>query len=243
MVEMVRVTINDQYDIVLPRHRADRPEWYTEEGWEKKRLAHMHENISHRTAIGAQQKIYYVGAEEGDMAALCQMWGANMLLFEPNQKVLPNLKAIWDANDLSYPELFVGFAGNETTKKPDWMKRCKAFENIKGEVIHDHGFKELRDPGDIPIIKIDDCVSSGSISPSMICLDVEGSEWEVLRGAEQTLKTFRPSIYLSLHPEFLHEQYGEWGAELRRWIIDLGYEETLIDYPLHEVHLYYEAIK
>ena len=38
---------------------------------------------------------------------------------------------------------------------------------------------------------------------------------------------------------FIHEQYGEWGAELRDWLIELGYKETLIDYPLHEVHLHY----
>ena len=28
-------------------------------------------------------------------------------------------------------------------------------------------------------------------------------------------------------------------AELRDWLIKLGYKETLIDYPLHEVHLHY----
>lgn len=237
MSEMVKCKLNGKFEIVLPKHRADRPEWYTDKGWEKKRLEHMHKTISN---WNGKPKVYYVGAEEGDMAALCQIWGANMLLFEPNDRVLPNLKAIWDANNLPYPETFIGFAGNETNVPLSWEDRNKAFQNITGEVIHDHGFKELRDPHGIPIVKIDDLVTNGSISPSIISLDVEGSEGEVLRGAENVLRTFKPAIYLSLHPEFLREQYDEWGAELRAWIIGLGYKETLLDYPLHEVHLYYE---
>lgn len=238
MAEMVKCTLNGKYEIVLPKHRADRPEWYTDKGWEKKRLDHMHDTIVN---WGGSQppKVYYVGAEEGDMSALCQMWGANLLLFEPNDKVLPNLKAIWEANSLSYPELFVGFAGNETNTKSDSTQRNKAFAKISGEVIGDHGFKELHDPADIPIIKIDSCVTSGSISPDIITMDVEGSEWEVLQGAESTIKKFKPVIYLSLHPEFLFRIYGKYSYEVRRWIMDMGYEETLLDYQ-HEVHLVYE---
>lgn len=230
MTEMVKCKLNGRWEVVLPKHRADRPEWYTETGWEKKRLEHMHSKIK------SGNLVFYVGAEEGDMCALVARWGAQLLMFEPNDKVLPNIKAIWDANDLSDSLFYKGFASDVTTVVDN------AFVNISeatGDVIPDHGFKELRDPGDIPQIRIDDIITI----PDFVVLDVEGAEGRVLRGAEQTLREHKPKIYLSLHPEFLHEQYGEWGAELRKWIIDLGYKETLIDYPLHEVHLYYEAKK
>jgi len=234
MAEMIKCKINGKFDIILPKHRADRPEWYTEDGWEKKRLEHMHKKISEQDS----PVIYYIGTEEGDMAGLCALWGGDMVLFEPNDKVWTNIKAIWEANRLPAPIFLTAFAANETYGE---VAIC-SLGDITGEVIHDHGFKELCDPGDIPRVKIDDMVSraEGKV-PDFISLDVEGSEWEVLRGAEQTLKTHRPGIYLSLHPEFIHEQYNEWGAELRAWLIGIGYKETLIDYPFHEVHLYYEA--
>lgn len=232
---MVPTKINGEYEIILPKHRADRPEWYTKTGWEKKRLASMRDNL------GEGDIVFYVGSEEGEMPALCQMWGAKVVLFEPNDRVWPNTKVIYDANHLETPlAVFSGFAANQTSERAPLILNGWP-ESAFGEVIHDHGFKELRDPQNIPQVKIDDLVEQHNIIPTAISLDVEGSEWEVLRGAEQTMRQYHPKIWLSLHPEFLHEQYNEWGAELRRWLMDLGYKEELIDYPLHEVHLYYHG--
>jgi FkbM family methyltransferase len=162
-------------------------------------------------------------------------------LIEPNEKVWPNIRAIWEANNLKLPhQLFVGFASNETKlphvsvediakHNPDWPE-C-AF----GPVIGDHGFKQLKDAGDIPQIRIDDMPGR---KPTAIILDVEGSEWEVLKGAEQTLRLHKPKIWLSGHPEFMFDQYGQYLGDLRKWIKDIGYQEKLIDYQ-HEVHLLY----
>lgn len=239
MAEMVKALLNGKYEIILPKHRADRPEWYTEAGWERKRLDALHDEIKKQLAEGRTPKVYYIGAEEGEMCALCRMWGANGLMVEPNERVLPNIKAIWDANKLLPWEILVGFMGKEATAKPDWLKATQAMKHIKGDVIGDHGFKELRDPGDIPIYRIDDLNSAGFVSPTIITMDVEGSEWEVLQGAEHCIDTFKPVIFLSLHPEFLIDQYNKYSYEVRRWIMDKGYKETLLDYQ-HEVHLMYE---
>lgn len=222
--------INNKWDIWLPDHRADRKEWPS---WEYKRL----ESIRKTTKPG--DVVYYVGAEEGDMAALLAMWGAKLVLIEPNEKVWPNIKAIWESNKLSLPlYCFLGFASDKSKALGEKVVYDCFPACADGEVIGNHGFKELRDPASIAQIKIDDLAYM--FKPDMISIDVEGSEGKVLRGAEQTLRKHHPRIYLSLHPEFLRN-YNEWGAELRKWIIDLGYKETLLDYPLHEVHLMYEA--
>lgn len=220
---MQETLINGKWRLWLPKHRAEREEWPT---WEYKRLESMHKTTKPGDVV------YYVGAEEGDMAALLAKWGAKLVLFEPNEKVWPNIKAIWEANRLRPPECFVGFASDRTTiggHEHAWPK-CSY-----GPLIGDHGFKELKDAGYIPQTRLDDA----GLIPDMIAIDVEGSEGKVLRGAEEKLRKHKPRIYLSLHPEFLRD-YGEWGAELRKWIIDLGYKETLLDYPLHEVHLMYD---
>lgn len=230
---MVSAVLNGEYRIVLPRHRADRPEWYTESGWERARLAHM------RSTTQPGDRVVYVGAEEGEMCALLQMWGAEVFLVEPNELVWPNIRAIWEANHLAAPYgIYVGFMGSQSSDNYlDGLPANEWPDSAYGPVIGDHGFKELRDPGAIPILTIDEL---GAWPPTMISMDVEGAEWEVLQGAERTIDAHHPRIYLSLHPEFLIDQYGKYSYEVRRWLIDKGYRETLLDYQ-HEAHFVYEA--
>jgi FkbM family methyltransferase len=235
MTEMVKTVLNGSFEITLPKHRADRPEWYTEQGWEKKRLMSMHNNIFNNDVV------YYVGGEEGEMVALCQMWGAEMVIFEPNPKVWSHYPPLWEANNLLMPIACIpGFASNEDNNltriyKNEWPPEV----NNKIEVAH--GFKELYLEGNsYGQVKIDSCVYEYNIKPpTVISLDVEGSEGHVLRGAESVLRQFKPKIWLSGHPEFMMQQWNEYLYDLRFWLWGLGYKETLLDYQ-HEVHLYYE---
>lgn len=233
MVKMMDTLINNKWHILLPEHRHDRPEW---DWWEQERLQSMHDTTKPGDIV------YYVGSEEGDMCGLLAMWGAKLVLFEPNDKVWPNTKAIWDANKLEKPLGFVnGFASDETKNGEavilDWP------DSAKGEIIHDHGFKELKaeDP-EIPQISIDDLVASGKVPPpDMISLDVEGAEGRVLRGAEQTLRKYHPKIYLSMHYEFLYRQYNELYFDLQDWIKSLGYVHQYLGNQPHEQHELYTA--
>lgn len=236
MTELVKAKLNGKFEITLPKHRADRPEWYTEQGWEKPRLEHIHSTIKKGDIV------YYVGAEEGDMCGLVALWGADLVMFEPNKLVSPNIKLIWDANKLTPPLVyFEGFAANNTDFKGYNPISIRSFpDSASGEVIGNHGFKELAYEADVtPQIKIDDLVEQTGYVPNMITMDVEGSEFEVLKGAENTLREHHPNIYLSLHPEFLFRMFDTYAWDVRKWIMDLGYKETLLDYQ-HEVHLFYE---
>lgn len=239
MTEMVKAVLNGEWEIILPKHRADRPDWYTPEGWEKARLSALHEVITSQP----DPVVYYVGAEEGEMPALCQMWGAGVVLFEPNPKAWPNIKAIWEANELSPPlACLPGFASSMSRDVDGVYFKIGGFPaQADGEIVGDHGFKELYLEADnYPQYRIDDLVDprvSFSI-PTVITFDCEGSEWQVLRGAEQTLRQHKPVLFASIHPEFMYHQWGEYSRDLRNWIIDLGYRETLLDYP-HELHAMY----
>jgi FkbM family methyltransferase len=233
VVDMVPTLINDRWELLLPAHRAARPEWQLcNGGWEVERLAHMHDYIA------PGQRVLYIGGEEGDMAGLLASWGADVRIVEPNDRVWPNIRAIWEANNLTGPAItFAGFCGKETSDNyMDGYHTDSWPVSAYGEVIGDHGFKELRDPGDIPVVTVDDLC----MIPDVISLDVEGSEWDVLQGAEWTLNKYHPAIYLSLHPEFLIDQYGKYSAEVRGWLRDMGYHETLLAWPLHEAHFFYE---
>ncbi len=231
---MVKCILNGEYEIILPKHRADRPEWYTDKGWEKKRLNSMHENI------GPKDTVFYVGSEEGEMPALVQMWGAKVFMFEPNPKVIPNTKAIWEANGLVPPAgFFVGFAANVTDQKgaPAYLDQFPPCAD--GPIISDHGFKELAYESDsVPTLKIDDLVSSTGLIPTVITTDCEGSDWEVLKGAEQTIRKYHPKLWISWHPEFMFNMFNAYTGDARNWVRSLGYSEEFLDYQ-HEVHTLY----
>jgi FkbM family methyltransferase len=234
MTEMIKAKVNGEFEIILPKHRADRPEWYSETGWEKARLKSMHSNINNNDVV------YYVGAEEGEMAALCQKWGAEVVLFEPNPKVWGHFKPLWSSNELDTPIACIpSFASDKTDKKArvyinEWPPEADS------EIIAAHGFKELHtEAAEYGQIKIDDLVYSYGIKPpTAISIDVEGSEWRVLGGAERVLQEYKPKIWLSGHPEFMIMYWNEYLTDLRNWIKGFGYEETFLDYQ-HEVHLYY----
>jgi len=233
--KMVNVKVNGKWDILLPDHRAARPEWTSESGWEKARLDH----INATTKPG--DIIYYVGAEEGDMSGLLAQWGAVVVMFEPNPLVWPNVKAIWEANQLDTGVVYDGFASSIDSE--DWQSGLTTIEDIEGEMIPDHGFKNLCEvDGTIPQVKLDTYSDFFGIFPDMISIDVEGAEFEVLKGAEKVIDEHHPRIYLSLHPEFLWQIYEIYSNDVRQWLRDKGYKETLLDYQ-HEVHLVYEYEK
>lgn len=256
------VAINGKYKIKMPEHRAARPEWYTDAGWEKARLDSMHDHL------GKGDVMYYVGAELGEMPALVQMWGAELYLFEPNHRSWPVIKGVWQANKLERPlGLFAAFCGKDTELNPSspdndmqaqyggqgWkLEDDKESENYDwphyatGEIIEAHGFSNLSEEADgLPVIAIDDVVSqinldtgAGTKPPTAMAIDVEGAEFEVLKGAVNSIETFHPKIWLSLHPEFLIQQYGVYGNDVRQWLKERGYKEELLEYQ-HEVHLLY----
>jgi uncharacterized membrane protein YkgB len=78
MFEMQLTELNQLDYLILPEHRAARPEWRSERGWEKARHQSMKQHI------GATDVVYYIGAELGEFPALCAKWGAALVLIEPN---------------------------------------------------------------------------------------------------------------------------------------------------------------
>ncbi len=53
------------------------------------------------------------------------------------------------------------------------------------------------------------CLASG-LAPAAIKIDVEGAEFEVLAGAERTVTSHRPQIFLSTHGAEIHRRCCEW---------------------------------
>ena len=234
----VKTKINKKYEMLLPRYRA---QWYRDNLWEEIRTDSI------LNTLKADDVVYYVGAEVGDLPALIKLHtGCKMAMFEPNLMVWPTIKLIWEMNNLTPEYTFAGFASNKTKDpiEPDEVLKGH-YKNVDGwpkystrKVKKEHGFSELYlEANGIPQIKLDDV---GFLPPTAIVMDVEGSELEVLKGAEQLIDKYKPKIWISIHPEFLALHWNIYARDVRNWIIGKGYTEVLQDYH-HECHFYYEV--
>jgi FkbM family methyltransferase len=228
---MKETLINNKYGLWLPEHRAARPEWAT--GWEVERIEHMLSNLTKGDIV------FDIGVEEGDISALLARETGKIVLFEPNPRVWPNIKAIWETNKLPKPiGKFVGFAGNEDTYGRFEQPINKSTWPIcaYGDLIGDHGFKELAYESDsIAQIKIDTFSHETGLVPDLITIDVEGSEFEVLKGARSILENHKPLVYVSVHPEFMFRMFNQYSAELFGYMHDLGYKDKVLAFD-HEWH-------
>lgn len=245
-MNLVKTKLNNMWELYLPEHRANRTEWQTT-GWEKPRLLSMSKHI------GKNDVVYYVGAELGEMSALCALWGAEVVNFEPNKTAWPSIYNTFKVNHLTALKNYYGFCSNvhkPTPSNPDrdlgniWEIQEDGYPICAhGEIYENHGFSELYQESDgLPQYRIDNLVAEGLKPPTVITFDCEGSDWEVLKGAEETIKKYKPKIWASIHPEFMFHQFGQYSRDFRNWIIDMGYKEHYLDYQ-HELHTYYEPIK
>lgn len=231
---MKKTLINNRWPLLLPEHRADRPEW---PWWEATRLAAM----SHFVRPG--HVVFDIGAEEGDFPALFAMWGARVVMVEPNPKVWPNIRAIFESNYLEHNIIghYVGFASDRCEDSGDtehaWRDAISTEwpECAYGPVIGDHGFRHLAQETDTtPQITID-ALANRFGKPDHITIDIEGSELTALRGATFVLTEYRPFVWVSVHPDPLKDFYCEDPQAVYDLMAEAGYERIFLTFD-HESH-------
>lgn len=244
MTTTIPTTINSRWTLLLPEHRAARPEWPT---WERERLASMHGWVAGWHG-DSPPVIYDIGAEEGDLPALYATWGADVVCFEPNPRVWPNIRVCFEANGHHPAGWFVGFAGDYDDDRGGARAARETLAARReaqswppcayGPVTVDHGFCQLNERPDIPSITVDEFAMNSGLTPDALTIDVEGSELRVLRGARDVLDAHRPAVWVAVHPTFMVEQYGDRPFDLHQFMHDAGYHGTLLA-DVHEEHWLY----
>lgn len=223
-VEMVLTSINDRWNLLLPAHRAARPQW---PWWEATRLAAMY-HFMHPGML-----VIDVGAEEGDFAALYARWGCRVILIEPNPKAWPNIRAIFQANELTrmiHTKFQCLCSDEDDSRLPlpflfDWPDA--AYE----PVVPDHGFMQLGDNAQRARL---DSIIKGPVD--VITMDVEGGEFHVLRGAVETLALHRPMVFVSVHEAEMLRLHNEKANDLFIFMERLGYAIEVLGSD-HEEHV------
>lgn len=230
--------VNGRWPLLLPDHRAARPQW---PWWEAARIAAMHHHIG-----GGGHVVYDIGAEEGDMSALWASWGNEVVVVEPNPKAWPCIRATFEANELTdrIRAWWVGFCGHRAWEvDPDPIPlRCGTDgwpACARDGMVPDHGFHHIAEHEPVtPSVTLDQLVDATGVAPTAITMDVEGAELYVLRGAARTLAEHRPKVWVSVHPDFMRHLYAHDPDEVHQLMADAGYEREYLATD-HEEHWMY----
>ena len=159
--------------------------------------------------------------------------GKNVHIFEPNKPAWRSIRDMFEINDLGPPGgYWIGFAAgrdgataSEAPKTGGWPSDIPT-----GKAA----FESLTAPGDIPAITIDDYCRSTGIQPTIMKMDIEGAEVLAIPGATETLRTCRPIVFLSLHPDRV-DPFGGKAEDVVKHIESLGYTSRRVAVD-HEEH-------
>lgn len=227
-------SIHGRWTVRMPHARAI--QYLRDPHWERERIAAM------ALHIAPTDVIYDIGAEQGDLSALFASWvpqGA-MVLAEPNPRSWPSIRLTYEANGLAPPaRCWVGFCGEDETLPELHDQRSEADpwpDPADGPLDTSAGFAHLAQEADaIPTIRLDRLAEMGP-PPSVITMDVEGSELAVLRGARHTLERHRPLVFVSVHPAALRDLYGLRADDVYLFLESVGYRVIHLGFD-HEVHI------
>lgn len=184
-------------------------------------------------ALSEGMVVYDIGAHIGTYAVIAsRAVGSSglVLAFEPDAVARGYLEQHLEWNDcLGNTEVCDACVGAEVGERE--------FYALPGEASARSGF--LPQPGFearlMNVTTIDQQAETRGRPPGLIKIDVEGGEWDVLRGAERTLHEGRPELLLSLHPDALAD-LGVSELLILDWLGERGYEVSVLGRD-HEVHL------
>lgn len=175
-----------------------------------------------RSTIKPGMAVVDIGANIGLFSMFAASLGASVTSFEPNSENCRLLLMSAAAN---------GFE-NRINLRPLALSSSEGYTCFSTFVGSNGGIlptktETLSNPNCmvVPTARLDD-LSLGKID--LIKVDVEGAEYHVLRGAEQTIRRFKPIITTEFSFEMLDRVSGVDGVEFLRWITNLGYEGALL---------------
>jgi FkbM family methyltransferase len=127
-----------------------------------------------------------------------------VLAFEPSDQLRSRAEYLAQINQL---DSRVEFSPCVISDKPG---EVRFFSDAASGFVQTQAFSGNDTCGFSPVTlratTVDEACLTRSLVPTLIKIDVEGFEWEVLQGALQTLKKHRPTIFLELHLNYLEQR-------------------------------------
>ncbi len=179
--------------------------------------------------------VYDIGAENGELSVMAAniVGGENVHIFEANKDYFPNIKAIWDANNLADPSsCFNGYVDEVSSK---WIVFHTLKELSKGEIFYGcyHANPKVTPMQTVSLDKY-----SKSIwfkPPDVIMMDIEGAELSAVKGAKEIIEKYAPIFFISIHPQYIQERSNGTKEELLQIFLDNNYTGVHLSTD-HEEH-------
>lgn len=193
-------------------------------------LTHQGESVEETDAFLAQARrgpglLYDVGAHTGYFTWLYAASHPQnrALAIEPSRPALDVAGEILQANGLADRVVIrPAGVGAHAGRTRAWVDAHQFVQF--GERENEPGY-------DLDLVTVDGEVERTGLVPTVIKIDVEGHEGEVLRGAERTLRKHRPVVFLELHLDVL-EARGTPPPDVLGLLEGAGYRfETLAGVP------------
>ena len=169
-------------------------------------------------------------------AALHMKKSGKIVAFEPSGKNFMHLKNHVKNNNLQNQIILnQNLIGEENCKKKFFISNKESAINSISKVHQIKDYKEVI----ISQITLDTYCRNTDLKPQIIKIDVEGAEINVLKGAKEIIYKYKPTIYLSIHPNHI-KKLGTNINELTELINDLNYEikdfsgNSISEYQLDE---------
>lgn len=163
-----------------------------------------------------------IGANVGSVAGqMCRAVGltGRVWAFEPIPRNVDRLRRLAAANSLTHLEIFECALSSESGTAVIRL-------GPEGTSGHASFTASWIDKGELEVrtVRLDDLTASmpGSERLRLVKLDVEGFEQEVLEGARETIRRFRPLIYCEFNDIILRDA-GASSEALLRFFAGLGY--------------------
>ena len=145
---------------------------------------------------------------------------AKVVSFEPSCKNFKHLKSHVENNSLEKIIILNHcLVGEENCQRIFYSSKKESPMNSIVKSDHLNKYKKEK----LMQITLDSFCHKSGLIPEVIKIDVEGAEINVLKGARNILKKYKPIIYLSVHPRHIKE-LGSDIIELINLIDEIGYK-------------------
>ena len=223
---MVNIKFSGTVPMTIFKFRAADQDF--EDTWEK---GYVQELIA---TLKPGMTVYDIGAENGETTVLAGklVGGEKVHIFEPNESYFPNIKAIWNANNLKKPaSSFNGYVYEESSE----IAYYQNFEMLGyGDIFHGCLHPNHIDTP-MQTISIDDHCKNFEL-PDVVIMDIEGGELAAVRGAINTIQNHSPIFFISIHEKwFIKHRSNGTKQDLIDIFIENGYDAIHLSTD-HEEH-------